>query len=44
MTETLPFVINCSNEMFLSESDIELFRKQGLDKLLTCLSLSGVSY
>jgi len=44
VTETLPVVLNCSNEIFLSESHIKLFRKQGLDKLLTCLSLSGVAY
>ena len=44
VTETLPVVINCSNEIFLSESNIEPFRKRGLDKLLTCLSLSSVAY
>jgi hypothetical protein len=44
VTETLPVMLNCSNEIVLSESFVELFRKRGLDKLLTRLSLSGVAY
>jgi hypothetical protein len=36
VTETLPVVVNCSNEIFLSDLHIELLRKQSLDMLPAC--------
>jgi hypothetical protein len=44
VSETLPVVINCGNVIFLSDLHKQLFGKQGLDKLLNCLLLSGVAY